>query len=87
VDVPVKGRDTMGVKFVGVTGDDQVIAIARNIERVVVEEQIEAEGESPAEAGVDADADADVDAGDGPGAATEPDVPVTDAEPQEDSDG
>ncbi len=87
VDVPVKGRDTMGVKFVGVTGDDQVIAIARNIERVVVEEQIEAEGESPAEAGVDADADADVDAGDGPGAATEPDVPVTDAETQEDSDG
>jgi DNA gyrase subunit A len=85
VDVPVKGRDTMGVKFVGVTGDDQVIAIARNIERVVVEEQIEAEEESPAEAGVDADAD--VDAGDGPGAATEPDVPVTDAEPQEDSDG
>jgi DNA gyrase subunit A len=40
-DVPVKGRDTMGVKFVGVRGDDQVIAIARNIERVVVEEQIE----------------------------------------------
>jgi DNA gyrase subunit A len=85
VDVPVKGRDTMGVKFVGVTGDDQVIAIARNIERVVVEEQLEAEEESPAQSGVDADAD--VDTGDGPEAATEPDVPVTDAEPQEDSDG
>jgi hypothetical protein len=75
----------MGVKFVGVTGDDQVIAIARNIERVVVEEQLEAEEESPAQSGVDADAD--VDTGDGPEAATEPDVPVTDAEPQEDSDG
>lgn len=27
-DVPVKGRDTMGVKFVSVRGDDSVIAIA-----------------------------------------------------------
>ena len=27
-DVPVKGRDTMGVKFVGVRGDDAVAAIA-----------------------------------------------------------
>ena len=27
-DVPVKGRDTMGVKFVGVKGDDAVAAIA-----------------------------------------------------------
>lgn len=27
-DVPVKGRDTMGVKFVGVRGDDSVAAIA-----------------------------------------------------------
>ena len=27
-DVPVKGRDTMGVKFVGVKGDDSVGAIA-----------------------------------------------------------
>ncbi|MGH3365845.1 MAG: DNA gyrase subunit A [Nocardioidaceae bacterium] len=40
-DVPVKGRDTMGVKFVGVTGDDQVVAIARNVERLVVEEELE----------------------------------------------
>jgi DNA gyrase subunit A len=31
--VPVKGRDTMGVKFVGVAGGDQVVAIARNAER------------------------------------------------------
>jgi DNA gyrase subunit A len=28
-DVPVKGRDTMGVKFVLVKGDDSVAAIAR----------------------------------------------------------
>jgi DNA gyrase subunit A len=32
-DVPVTGRDTMGVRFVGVSDDDQVVAIARNIER------------------------------------------------------
>ena len=30
VEVPVKGRDTMGVKFVLVKGDDRVIAIALN---------------------------------------------------------
>jgi DNA gyrase subunit A len=35
--VPVKGRDTMGVKFVGVAGGDQVVAIARNAERDAVE--------------------------------------------------
>ena len=27
-DVPAKGRDTMGVKFVGVRGDDEVAVIA-----------------------------------------------------------
>jgi len=31
-EVAVKGRDTMGVKFVGVRGDDSVIAIALNPE-------------------------------------------------------
>jgi len=31
-EVPVAGRDTMGVKFVAVKGDDRVIAIARNPE-------------------------------------------------------
>jgi DNA gyrase subunit A len=67
-DVPVKGRDTMGVKFVGVQGDDQVIAIARNIERVVVEEQIEPEAQA---AGADE---------------AEESAPVTDSEPQEDTD-
>ena len=32
-DVPHKGRDTMGVKFVGVSADDTVVTIARNAER------------------------------------------------------
>ncbi len=31
-EVPVKGRDTMGVKFVGVTDDDSVVVIALNPE-------------------------------------------------------
>jgi DNA gyrase subunit A len=32
-DVPAKGRDTMGVIFVSVSGGDEVVAIARNAER------------------------------------------------------
>ena len=31
-EVPVKGRDTMGVKFVGVSGNDSVVVIALNPE-------------------------------------------------------
>ena len=31
-EVPAKGRDTMGVKFVGLTGDDAVVVIALNPE-------------------------------------------------------
>jgi len=31
-DVPAKGRDTMGVKFVTVSDGDAVVAIARNAE-------------------------------------------------------
>ncbi len=31
-EVAIKGRDTMGVKFIGVRGDDQVVAIALNPE-------------------------------------------------------
>jgi DNA gyrase subunit A len=50
-DVPVKGRDTMGVKFVGVGDGDQVVAIACNAERLV-----EAEPENGAEAGQDLEA-------------------------------
>jgi DNA gyrase subunit A len=34
-DVPAKGRDTMGVRFVTVAASDSVVAIARNIEREV----------------------------------------------------
>jgi DNA gyrase subunit A len=79
-DVPVKGRDTMGVKFVDVSDDDQVIAIARNIERAVVEEEIEPQA---AEAEVSASAPAERDTEAGP----EADVPVTDTATQEDSDG
>jgi DNA gyrase subunit A len=37
-DVPAKGRDTMGVKFVTVAEDDSVVGIARNTEREVDEE-------------------------------------------------
>ncbi|MDX6365022.1 MAG: gyrase subunit [Nocardioidaceae bacterium] len=36
-DVPAKGRDTMGVKFVTVGASDSVVAIARNTEREVDE--------------------------------------------------
>jgi DNA gyrase subunit A len=81
-DVPVKGRDTMGVKFVGVSGDDQVIAIARNIERAVVEEEIEpqaAEAEVSAEQPVEGNPEA--------AGASDADVSVTDTADQEDSDG
>ncbi|OYO17336.1 DNA gyrase subunit A [Enemella evansiae] len=50
-EVPVKGRDTMGVKFVGVKGNDAVSLIALN-----PEEQVAAEAEAAEEAA----------AGDGP---------------------
>nr|MBA3234047.1 DNA gyrase subunit A [Propionibacteriales bacterium] len=36
-DVPTKGRDTMGVKFVTVGGSDSVVGMARNAERDVEE--------------------------------------------------
>jgi DNA gyrase subunit A len=49
-DVPPKGRDTMGVKFVSVGDSDSVVAIARNTERDVVEELVEgAETDIPTE--------------------------------------
>jgi len=38
-EVPAKGRDTMGVKFVGVTGDDAVSVIAINPESSADEEE------------------------------------------------
>jgi DNA gyrase subunit A len=82
-DVPVKGRDTMGVKFVDVKGDDQVIAIARNIERAVVEEQIEPQADAESEVSVE-DVAETVSAVEG---STDTDVPTRDADTQEDSDG
>jgi DNA gyrase subunit A len=85
-DVPVKGRDTMGVKFVNVDGDDAVIAIARNVERAVVEEEIEPAA-ADAEVSVE-DVAETVSAIEG---STETGVPVEGAEAgpetQEDSDG
>ncbi len=47
-DVPVKGRDTMGVKYVGIKGDDAVGAIALYPESEV-EEALEAQAEDAAE--------------------------------------
>ncbi|HHV20021.1 MAG TPA: DNA gyrase subunit A [Propionibacterium sp.] len=38
-EVPVKGRDTMGVKFVGVTEDDLVSLIALNPENSVIDDE------------------------------------------------
>jgi len=40
-DVPAKGRDTMGVKYVGLGADDAVVAIARNPQEDIVEEAVE----------------------------------------------
>ncbi|MCP2638335.1 DNA gyrase subunit A [Microbacterium sp. HD4P20] len=44
-EVPAKGRDTMGVVFARAAGDDRILAIARNIERILT-----AEAEDAAEA-------------------------------------
>ena len=54
-EVPVKGRDTMGVKFVSVRGDDAVAAIARYPEPEEDDADADpAAGEDQAEAGPDA---------------------------------
>jgi DNA gyrase subunit A len=53
--VPVKGRDTMGVKFAGVGESDAVVAIARNTDLTVGDEEGEAvEGMEEAAQDVDA---------------------------------
>jgi DNA gyrase subunit A len=41
-EVPVKGRDTMGVKFVGVNGNDSVVVIALNPETTAEAAEIDA---------------------------------------------
>src|ERR671917_775250 len=46
-EVPVKGRDTMGVKFVGVNGNDSVVVIALNPETTA--EAAELDGSDAAE--------------------------------------
>ncbi|MDN5724751.1 MAG: hypothetical protein L0G99_02305, partial [Propionibacteriales bacterium] len=50
-EVAVKGRDTMGVKFVGVKGDDSVVAIAINPEATEEEMSV---AEEAAETGTEA---------------------------------
>jgi len=56
-EVTVKGRDTMGVKFVGVRDNDAVVAIALNPE-ITADEEVEiaasvSEGDVPEDAGAD----------------------------------
>lgn len=48
--VPVKGRDTMGVKFVGPGEGDAIVAIARNPESDAVVDATEASTNGPADA-------------------------------------
>ncbi|WP_372459628.1 DNA gyrase subunit A [Agromyces cavernae] len=52
-EVPAKGRDTMGVVFAKFADDDRIIAIAKNSERNLVEEEAaESEAAEPAREGV-----------------------------------
>ncbi|GAA1761444.1 DNA gyrase subunit A [Agromyces humatus] len=52
-EVPAKGRDTMGVVFAKFADDDRIIAIAKNSERNLVEEEAaESEAAEPASEGV-----------------------------------
>ena len=46
-EVPAKGRDTMGVVFARMSGDDRILAVARNSERGIDEED-DAETETTA---------------------------------------
>ncbi|TXK18911.1 DNA gyrase subunit A [Homoserinibacter sp. GY 40078] len=45
-EVPPKGRNTMGVKFVNLDGDDRIIAIARNSERNLAVQDSDASDET-----------------------------------------
>jgi DNA gyrase subunit A len=60
-EVPVKGRDTMGVRFVGVRDNDSVVVIALNPETTA--EAAELEDSAPSESGT---AEADANSGDQP---------------------
>lgn len=44
-EVPAKGRDTMGVVFARFADDDKIIAIAKNSERNLVSQELDADGE------------------------------------------
>jgi len=57
-EVPVKGRDTMGVKFVGVNNGDSVAVIALNPEATPELDDTEAESEAESEAVGDVDSPA-----------------------------
>ncbi|MEU4014198.1 DNA gyrase subunit A [Microbacterium sp. NPDC028030] len=46
-EVPAKGRDTMGVVFARTTEADRILAIARNGERGLADEEADAEGADP----------------------------------------
>ena len=63
-EVPVKGRDTMGVKFVGVGDSDSVVVIALNPETTA--EAAELDGSALSESGTP---EADANSGDQPAAA------------------
>jgi DNA gyrase subunit A len=54
--VPVKGRDTMGVRFAGVGASDAVVAIARNTDLTVGDEELDEAGEPVTEGAQDVDA-------------------------------
>ncbi len=90
-DVPAKGRDTMGVKFVTVAETDAVVGIARNTEREVDEELL-VDTDETADAPVDAAADGDATSAEAtmpesvvtPDAAPEPADETHDSAPQED---
>ncbi len=78
-EVAVKGRDTMGVKFVGVRGDDAVSVIAINPEAHVEAEAAVEENEAPAS----------TESGDPAGSVVPdtPDADVTDSGEQQEDDG
>ncbi|MBA8793658.1 DNA gyrase subunit A [Friedmanniella endophytica] len=78
-EVPVKGRDTMGVKFVGVTNGDSVVVIALNPETTAAAAaELDADGEEPAEASTGEQATDEV-AGEG--------QTVSDSEPEDQAAG
>ncbi|MFM9877109.1 MAG: DNA gyrase subunit A [Rhodoglobus sp.] len=60
-EVPAKGRDTMGVVFARFADDDKIIAIARNSERNLDNQELEPEADDAADAPESAGKDESVD--------------------------